>query len=90
MPVPFIYRPDDRDICEHGQTSLLQNHNQLRRFRVFLPAIFVFVGLGSLLAWSCVKGMPAGVDLMERALDDNSTSIYSLTRRSLVPSSGGK
>lgn len=77
--------------CKRDQKSLLEHHIRchylnirLRRF-ILVPAIFVFVALGSLFAWSrCVNHKPAwefDSDLMGRSLDDNSTSI--LTRRDL-------
>ena len=53
-----------------------------------LPAIFIFVALGGLLAWSCAHGMPAwGVDLMGRALDDNTSTESNFTKhkRQLAP-----
>ena len=75
------------DHYEHGQLETLAlssehhagtNSSYDTRLKQFLPAIFIFVALGSLLAWSCIDGMNAwepGVDLFGRALGDNSTSI---------------
>jgi ABC-type Zn2+ transport system substrate-binding protein/surface adhesin len=73
--------------CEYGQTSFSEHHSCHRhnsniKLRLFLlSAIFVFVALGGLLAWSCVNAMPAwGFDLMRRALDDNLNSTSNQTR----------
>ena len=56
--------------CEHGQTSFSERCHKIRfKLRRFvLPAIFVIVALGGLLAWGFVNnGTPAlGADLMRR------------------------
>jgi hypothetical protein len=72
--------------CEYGQIPFPEHHSyhnsniQLRRFLLSV-IVFVFVALGSLLAWSCVNAMPAwGFDLVGRALDDNLNSTSNQTR----------
>lgn len=78
--------------CEHGQQTSFSEHDNCHNFRLrrfLLPAILVFVALGGILAWSCMRGMPGwGADLMARALTDGSTSgesSFMKNKRQLAP-----